>query len=102
MLEPCRQLEQEGYEVTYLKPDRTGHISAGQVAEALREDTVLVSVMLVNNEDGVSLPRGGYRPAAEGAGEAVRSSTATPWQGFLKVPLRSGGVGRGSDEPVRP
>ena len=47
VLEPCRQLEQEGYEVTYLKPDRTGHISAGQVAEALREDTVLVSVMLV-------------------------------------------------------
>ena len=42
VLEPCRQLEQEGYEVTYLKPDRTGHISAGQVAEALREDTVLV------------------------------------------------------------
>ncbi len=56
MLEPCRQLEQEGYEVTYSSLDRTGHISTGQVAEALREDTVLVSVMLVNNETGCLFP----------------------------------------------
>ena len=82
VLEPCRQLEQEGYEVTYLTPDRAGHISAEQVAEALRPDTVLVSVMLVNNETGCRLPRGGYRPAAEGAGEPLRSSTATPCRAF--------------------
>ena len=56
VLEPCRQLEREGYEVTYLKPDRTGNITAGQVAEVLREDTVLVSMMLVNNELGTILP----------------------------------------------
>lgn len=43
VLEPCRWLAQQGYEVTYLKPDRTGHVTAEQVASALREDTVLVS-----------------------------------------------------------
>ena len=102
VLEPCRQLEQEGYEVTYLKPDRTGHISAGQVAEALREDTVLVSVMLVNNETGCHLPRGGYRPAAEGAGEPCALLHCDAVQGFLKVPCDPAGLGRGSDEPVRP
>ena len=40
VLEPCRQLEQEGYAVTYLAPDRQGNITAQQVADALREDTV--------------------------------------------------------------
>ena len=56
VLEPCRELEREDYEVTYLKPDRDGNITAEQVAEALREDTVLVSMMLVNNELGTILP----------------------------------------------
>ena len=62
------------------------------MAEALREDTVLVSVMLVNNETGVSLPRGGYRPAAEGAGGAVRLHCDAV-QGFLKVPCDPAGWG---------
>ena len=52
VLETCRALEQQGYEVTYLKPDKTGHITAQQVGDALREDTAVVSVMLVNNETG--------------------------------------------------
>ena len=56
VLEPCRQLEQEGYAVTYLAPDRQGNITAQQVADALREDTALVSVMLVNNETGCVFP----------------------------------------------
>ena len=56
VLEPCRQLEQEGWQVTYLKPDRNGNITVGQVADALREDTALVSVMLVNNETGCVFP----------------------------------------------
>ena len=49
VLETCRALEQQGYEVTYLKPDKTGHITVQQVGEALRDDTAVVSVMLVNN-----------------------------------------------------
>ena len=56
VLEPCRWLTQQGYEVTYLKPDRTGHVTVEQVASALREDTVLVSMMLVNNEVGTVFP----------------------------------------------
>jgi cysteine desulfurase len=53
VLDPCRELERRGWHVTYLVPDRDGLIHAAQVAEALRSDTVLVSVMHVNNETGV-------------------------------------------------
>ena len=53
VLDACRQLEREGYEVTYLDPDRDGLISPQQVADAIREDTTLVSLMHVNNEIGV-------------------------------------------------
>ena len=56
VIEPCKALEKQGYEVTYLQPDRQGNITVEQVAEALREDTVLVSMMLVNNETGTILP----------------------------------------------
>jgi cysteine desulfurase len=53
ILDPCRQLEKEGFAVTYLNPDRDGIVSADEVARALRPDTVLVSIMHVNNEIGV-------------------------------------------------
>jgi cysteine desulfurase len=53
VLDTCRQLEREGYEVTSLEPDQQGIITAEQVRAALREDTVLVSLMHVNNEIGV-------------------------------------------------
>ena len=53
VLDTCRQLEREGYEVTYLEPDRDGLITAEMVAGALRDDTTLVSLMHVNNEIGV-------------------------------------------------
>ncbi|MBA4503501.1 IscS subfamily cysteine desulfurase [Marinobacterium marinum] len=52
VLDPCRQLEREGFEVTYLEPDSDGLITAQQVTDALREDTILVSLMHVNNEIG--------------------------------------------------
>lgn len=52
VLDTCRQLEREGYEVTYLDPDRTGVVSPESVADAIREDTILVSIMHVNNEIG--------------------------------------------------
>lgn len=53
VLDTCRQLEREGYDVTYLEPDSKGVISPTQVGSALREDTILVSLMHVNNEIGV-------------------------------------------------
>lgn len=52
VLDSCHELEREGFEVTYLAPDRTGRIEAGQVAAAIRDETVLVSLMLANNEIG--------------------------------------------------
>jgi len=53
VLDPCRELERRGWRVTYLAPDRSGIIDPEQVAAALRADTVLVSIMHVNNEIGV-------------------------------------------------
>ncbi len=53
VLDTCRQLEREGYEVTYLEPGSDGVITPEQVSNALREDTILVSLMHVNNEIGV-------------------------------------------------
>ncbi|MFT6985599.1 MAG: cysteine desulfurase [Psychromonas sp.] len=53
VLDPCRQLEREGYEVTYLDPQSDGIVTPAQLKEALREDTILVSLMHVNNEIGV-------------------------------------------------
>jgi cysteine desulfurase len=53
VLDPCRELERRGWRVTYLDPGYTGVLDPGQLAQALRADTVLVSVMHVNNEIGV-------------------------------------------------
>ncbi|MCL5042241.1 MAG: IscS subfamily cysteine desulfurase [Gammaproteobacteria bacterium] len=52
VLDSCQQLEREGFEVTYLRPDAGGVIQPQQLAAALREDTLLVSLMHVNNEIG--------------------------------------------------
>jgi len=53
VLDPCRELERRGWEITYLVPDREGLLDPAQVAAAFRPDTVLVSLMHVNNEIGV-------------------------------------------------
>jgi cysteine desulfurase len=52
VLDTCRQLEREGFEVTYLDPDKNGLIQPQTVADALRDDTTVVSIMHVNNELG--------------------------------------------------
>ena len=85
ILETCRALEQQGYEVTYLKPDKTGHITAAQVGEALREDTAVVSVMLVNNETGCVFPVAEIaKLLKERHSRALLHTDAV--QGFMKVP----------------
>lgn len=53
VLDPCRELERRGWRVSYLNPARSGAVDPAHVSGALREDTVLVSVMHVNNETGV-------------------------------------------------
>ncbi len=53
VLDTCRQLEREGFEVTYLDPEPDGLLDLGKFAAALRDDTALASVMHVNNEIGV-------------------------------------------------
>ncbi|MCL1059081.1 IscS subfamily cysteine desulfurase [Shewanella gelidimarina] len=53
VLDTCRQLEREGYEVTYLQPEPSGLIPIAMIEAAMREDTLLVSIMQVNNEIGV-------------------------------------------------
>lgn len=53
VLDPCRELERRGWQVTYLSPDEGGVVHPDQVAAALRPDTVLVCIMHVNNEIGV-------------------------------------------------
>ncbi len=66
VLDTCRQLEREGFEVTYLDPDPNGIISVEKVESALRDDTILVSIMHVNNEIGTVQP-------IEEIGELTRS-----------------------------
>ena len=56
VLEACRWMERQGYEVTYLVPAQDGSLSAEQVLAAVRQDTALVSCMLVNNELGNIYP----------------------------------------------
>ncbi len=53
VLDTCRHLEREGFEVTYLEPGEDGLISAESVEQAIRDDTTIVSIMHVNNEIGV-------------------------------------------------
>lgn len=86
VLNPALALEKEGFEVVFLKPDRSGKISEGQLFDAVTEDTVLVSVMLVNNETGVILP-------VEAAARAIRRKKAPALlhvdavQAFGKLPF---------------
>ena len=52
VLDPCRQLEREGFEVTYLDPDEGGIITPESVKDAIKDTTILVSIMHINNELG--------------------------------------------------
>jgi cysteine desulfurase len=52
VLDPCRQLERHGFDVTYLEPNEGGVITPEAIKDAIREDTILVSIMHINNELG--------------------------------------------------
>lgn len=92
VLEACKWLEKQGCEVTYLSPDRDGNIHVEQVENALREDTVLVTMMLVNNETGCLFP---VKETAQllkaKRSKALLHSDAV--QGFMKVDCDPAGWG---------
>lgn len=90
--ECCRQLEKDGFRVTYVMPDRTGHIRIDDIEAALTEDTILVSVMHVNNEVG------SIQPIAQ-IGQLLRSRPRTLFHvdgvqsiGKINVKLKSWGI----------
>lgn len=86
VLQPCKALERQGYEVTYLHPDQQGNIAVEDLKAALRPDTILVSMMLVNNELGTILPVAEAAKAIKVSGSpALLHCDAV--QGFLKVPF---------------
>ncbi len=92
VLEGCKWLERDGYEITYLKPGPDGNLSAWQVLDAVRPDTALVSLMMVNNETGCVFP------IAEIARGLRRKNPDTllhtdAVQGFLEVPFRAKALG---------
>ena len=90
VLQCLKKLEQEGYVVTYLKPDSAGRIAAQQVADALREDTALVSVMLVNNETGVRFPVEEIAALLKSRSTLLHTDAV---QGFLKIPFTAKSLG---------
>ena len=92
VIECCRWLERQGYEVTYVVPDANGDITAEQILSAVRPDTAVVSCMMVNNE------LGNIYPIAEiAAGLSARNAQTLlhtdAVQGFLKIPFAAKSLG---------
>ena len=92
VLHPMADLEARGYEVTYLPPDRDGYVSADALEAALRPDTILVSVMMVNNESGAVMPIADMvRRTRRKSPKALFHTDAV--QGFCKVPFKAKTLG---------
>ena len=87
VLDSCHYLEGQGFEVTYLAPDPDGLVSADKVAEALREDTILVSIMHANNELGTINDIAAIARITREAGVLLHSDAA---QSAGKVPIDLG------------
>jgi len=84
VLDACKALEREGYEVTWLVPDRTGRIAPEQVRAALTDRTVLVSLMLANNEIGTIHPLADIGAVCRERGVLFHTDAV---QGFGKIPF---------------
>ena len=84
VLDPVKRLEKEGFTVTLLAPDRSGRIDPGAVAAAIRPDTVLASIMLVNNEIGVIQDIAAIGALCRARGVLLHSDAA---QAVGKMPL---------------
>lgn len=89
---PMKELEAQGYEVTYLAPDALGRITLDALKQALRPDTFLVSIMMVNNETGAAMPIAQMAKLVHRVcPDAVFHTDAV--QGFLKVPFQAKTLG---------
>ncbi len=92
ILNCMKELEAQGYAVTYLQPDGEGRISLDALSQALTKDTILVSVMMVNNETGAAMPIAQMAKLVHRVcPEAIFHTDAV--QGFLKVPFQAKSLG---------
>ena len=92
ILNCTKDLEAQGYEVTYLKPDSMGRITVEDLKNALRKDTILVSIMMVNNEVGSVMPISQMAKLTHKlCPDAIFHTDAV--QGFLKVPFHAKTLG---------
>lgn len=92
VLNCMKELETQGFEVTYLQPDSTGRISLDCLKAALRKDTILVSIMMVNNETGAVMPIAQMAKLTHRiAPDAIFHTDAV--QGFLKIPFSAKTLG---------
>ncbi len=92
VLNCMKDLEAQGFEVTYLQPDSLGHISLADLKEALRKDTILVSIMMVNNEVGSVMPIAQMAKLTHKLCPNAMFHTDAV-QGFLKVPFNAKSLG---------
>ncbi len=92
IIQTADQLEAEGFEVIRLQPDKAGNITKQQIEEAITPDTILVSVMRINNEVGSILPVECIRRAVQKAGAPALIHTDCV-QTFGKMPLRPDKLG---------
>ena len=92
VLHPFKALEARGFEVTYLQPDEEGFVSVDTLKAALRPDTILVSVMMVNNETGAVMPIADMIRATRRMSPLALFHTDAV-QGFLKVPFKAKTLG---------
>jgi cysteine desulfurase len=92
VLDPCQELERRGWSVTYLVPDTDGVLEPARVAAAVRPDTVLVSVMHVNNETGVIQDVGAIAALCARAGQARMHVDAAQSVGKCGVDFAALGV----------
>lgn len=88
VLEPLRILTQRGFEVELVAPDTSGVVSASEIAGAVREDTLLVSVMHVNNETGMVQPVEAVAEALAGRAALMHVDAAQTFGGAPLLPLR--------------
>ena len=86
------ELETRGFEVTYLAPEPDGSISVESVKNALRSDTVLVTLMMVNNETGAVTDIAGVAKMLKAEGPKALLHTDAV-QGFMKVPFKAKTLG---------